>query len=81
MSQMSRGRQAESAMRPGLDLAVGLAAAVSVVHCHRCVDDHTHSRDKARCDPIIEWGVNEEYQKADDVDDLLALARQQTIPA
>jgi hypothetical protein len=64
-----------------LDLAIDLAAAASVVHCRRYVDDHTHSRDKARCDPTIGWGVNEEYQQTDGADELLALAQQQTIPA
>jgi hypothetical protein len=75
-------------MRPGLDLAIGLAAAVLIVHCHRRVDDRTRSREKARYDPTIEWVVNAhalhlvwQYQQTDNADDLLALARQRTIPA
>jgi hypothetical protein len=81
----SRYRRRREGSRCGLgsrlDLVIDLAAAASVVNCRRCVDDHTHSRDKARCDPIIEWDVNEEYQQTDGADELLALARQQTIPA
>jgi hypothetical protein len=79
MSQMPRGRQAESAMME-FDLAVGLAVAVSVEYDHRRVDDYTHSTERVQCDPAIEWGVNEEYQKTDNADEL-ALARQRTIPA
>jgi hypothetical protein len=91
MSQMPRGWKAESAMMkpgPGLDLAIGLAAAVSVVYDHWRVDDYTRSTEKARCDPILGWVVNEQvlhlvwqYQQTDNADDLLALARQRTIPA
>jgi hypothetical protein len=80
MSQMPRGWQAESAMRPGLDLAIGLAVAVSVVYDHQHINNYTHSTERAQCDPTIEWGVSEECQKTDNADGLLALARQRTIP-
>jgi hypothetical protein len=71
-----------------LDLAIDLAAAASVVHCHQHVDDYTHSREKARCDPIIGWVANAQVlhlvwqcQQTEGADDLLAPAEQQTIPA